>query len=56
MALARALHHSAQPAGPVVEEPEEEVEFEEHAGLRAQNTPPPGVAAGSPEGSRAAVG
>ena len=42
MALARALHHSAQPAGPVVEEPEEEVEFEEHAGLRAQNTPPPG--------------
>ena len=42
MALARALHHSAQPGGPVVEEPEEEVEFEEHAGLRAQNTPPPG--------------
>ena len=25
-----------------MEEPEEEVEFEEHAGLRAQNTPPPG--------------
>ena len=42
MALATALHHSAQPGGPVVEEPEEEVEFEEHAGLRAQNTPPPG--------------
>ena len=40
--LATALHHSAQPAGPVVEEPAEEVEFEEHAGLRAQNTPPPG--------------
>ena len=42
MELATALHHSAQPGGPVVEEPEEEVEFEEHAGLRAQNIPPPG--------------
>ena len=30
MALATALHHSAQPAGPVVGGPEEEVEYETH--------------------------
>ena len=35
MELATALHHSAQPAGLVVEEPEEEVEHKTHFGLRA---------------------
>ena len=56
-ALTSARHHSA---GPVVvtrsEEQQEEVEHETHDGLLAQNTPPLGVAAGSPAGSRAAVG
>ena len=35
MALARALHHSAQPSGPVVEEPREEAGHETYYGLRA---------------------
>ena len=43
MALARALHHSAQPAGPVVGRPEEEVEYGSLNALRGQNTPPPGT-------------
>ena len=43
MALARALHHSAQPAGPVVGGPEEEVVQGAHGALRGQKTPPPGT-------------
>ena len=35
MALARALHHSTQPSGPVVEEPSEEAGHETYCGLRA---------------------
>ena len=46
MALATALHHSAQPAGPVVGGPEEEVEYETHNAPRGQNTPPPGTRPG----------
>ena len=46
MALATALHHSAQPAGPVVGGPEEEVENETHNAPRGHNTPPPGTRPG----------
>ena len=47
MALAAATHHSAQqnsaPRGPKTgARAREEVEYEKHAGLRAQKTPPPG--------------
>ena len=41
MALAEVTHH-AVPRGPKTARAEEEVEYETHAGLRAQKTPPPG--------------
>ena len=46
--LATALHHSAQPAGLVVEEPEEEVEHEKNDGLPAPKPPLPGKRPGLP--------
>ena len=41
MELATALHHSAQPAGPVVAGPSEVEEQDKHEALRRQRAPPP---------------
>ena len=43
MELATALHHSAQPAWPVVAGPREVEEQDKHEALRRQKAPPPGV-------------
>ena len=43
MALAKALHHSAQPPGPVVEEPREVEEQDTNDALRRQKAPSPGM-------------
>ena len=43
MALAKALHHSAQPPGPVMGEPSEEVENETDHVPRHHKIPPPGM-------------
>ena len=48
MELATALHHSAQPAGPVVEGPSEEEVHEKYEALRRQKRPPPGTRPGVP--------
>ena len=42
MALETALHHSAEPAGPVVGGLREEAGHETHSGLRAPTPMPPG--------------
>ena len=46
MELPAALHHSAQPTGPVVEEPREVEAQHTHAAPRGQKEPPPGTRPG----------
>ena len=43
MELATALHHSAQPAGPVVAGPREVEEQDKYEASRRQKAPPPGA-------------
>ena len=62
MELAAALHHSAQPAGPVVGGPREEEVHETNTAPRRQKKPPPGTRpaplaeAAEPQGGAATVG